>query len=134
MSFVEDIVNVLPFLRSQAESLMIDACTVERPGELVTDAEGNVSPALSLVYEGECKVQKTATQAANPSAGGHQFTLQDSRVDFPVSAGPLAVDDVVTLTASVLDPQLAGRSFRVTELFHKSYATAQRTTVSEVVA
>ena len=100
----------------------------------MTDAEGNVSPALSLVYSGVCKVQQTITQASSPSAGGHQFTLQDSRVDFPVSAGPLAVDDVVTLTASVLDPQLVGHSFRVIELFHKSYATAQRTRVSEVVA
>ena len=113
---------------------MLDVCTVERPGELVTDAEGNVSPDLSLVYEGACKVQQTITQASNPSAGGHQFTLQDSRVDFPVSAGPLAVDDVVTLVASVLDPQLVGRSFRVTELFHKSYATAQRTRVEEITA
>lgn len=134
MTFAADILAALPALRVQAESLMIDSCTVERPGGLVTDAEGNVAPVLTPVYAGRCKVQKTATQAANPSAGGHQFTLQDSRVDFPVGAGPLAVDDVVTLTAAALDPQLVGRLFRVTELFHKSYATAQRTTVSEVVA
>ena len=120
---------------------MVDACTVDRPGPPVTDPEtGAVSATSTPIYgpdsaeAGKCKVQRTATQASNPTAGGHQFTLQDSRVDFPVSAGPLMVDDVVTLTASVLDPQLVGRSFRVTELFHKSYATAQRTTVSEVVA
>jgi len=58
--------------------------------------------------------------------------VQDSRVDFPVSAGPLAVDDVVTITASVLDPQLVGTVFRVVELFHKSMATAQRTRVETV--
>lgn len=113
---------------------MLDTCTVHRPGELVTDADGNVAPTLTLVYSGPCKVQQTITQASTPSAGGHQFTLQDSRVDFPVEAGPLAVDDVVTLTASVLDPQLVGREFRVTELFHKSYATAQRTRAEEITA
>jgi len=120
--------------RASAESLMLDTCLVQRPGTPVTDADGVVSTPLSEVYTGRCKVQQTISQASNPSAGGHQFTVQDSRVDFPVTAGPLAVDDVVTMTASVLDPQLVGREFRVTELFHKSYATAQRTRVEEVVA
>jgi hypothetical protein len=88
---------------------------------------------MTPVYAGPCKVQQTISQASNPEAGGHAFTVQDSRVDFPVSAGPLLVDDVVTVTSSVLDPQLVGRVFRVIELFHKSFATAQRTRVSEMV-
>ncbi len=121
--------------RVAAEALMLDACTVHRPGTPVTDpASGVVAPSLTLIYTGKCKVQKTASQASNPTAGGHSFTVQDSRVDFPVSAGPFLVDDVVTVTASVLDPQLVGRAFRVIETFHKSGATAQRTRVSEVVA
>jgi hypothetical protein len=114
---------------------MIDACTITRPGEAVTDPEtGDVTNSPIEVYSGPCKVQQTISQASNPNAGGHAFTVQDSRVDFPVAAGPLMVDDVVTITASVLDPQLVGSEFRVTELFHKSFATAQRTRVSEVVA
>jgi len=119
--------------REAAESLMIDACTVHRPGDPITDPEtGNVTPGSTLVYSGPCKVQQTISQASNPNAGGHSFTVQDSRVDFPVAAGPLAVDDVVTVTASVMDPQLVGREMRVVELFHKSFATAQRTRVEEV--
>jgi len=121
--------------RREAEALMLDECTVTRPGSPVTDPEtGDVTPSSTPVYSGPCKVQQTISQASNPSAGGHQFTVQDSRVDFPVSAGPLAVSDSVTITASALDPQLVGRVFRVDELFHKSFATAQRTRVSEVVA
>ena len=112
---------------------MLDACTVSRLGDPVTDPDtGNVTPGEDLIYSGPCKVQQTISQASNPSAGGHSFTVQDSRVDFPVAAGPLLVNDVVTLTASVLDPQLVGRVFRVSELFHKSYATAQRTRVEEI--
>jgi hypothetical protein len=127
--------GVVPLLRGQAESLMLDSCTVHRPGIPVTDPEtGVVAPSLTLVYTGVCKIQQTISQASNPTAGGHSFTVQDSRVDFPVSAGPFAVDDVVTMTASVLDPQLVGRKLRVVELFHKSYATAQRTRVEEVTA
>ena len=119
--------------RAAAEALMLDSCKVERPGDPVTDPEsGNVTPSMSPVYEGKCKVQQTMSQGANPSAGSHAFTIQDSRVDFPVSAGPLMVDDVVTITASELDPQLVGTVFRVAELFHKTYATAQRTRVDEV--
>lgn len=112
---------------------MLDSCKVERPGDPVTDQEsGTVTPSMSPVYAGKCKVQQTMSQGANPSAGSHAFTIQDSRVDFPVSAGPLMVDDVVTITASELDPQLVGTVFRVSELFHKTYATAQRTRVDEV--
>jgi len=119
--------------RREAEALMVDACTVTRPGDPVTDPEtGNVTPSSTFVYSGPCKVQQTISQASNPNAGGHSFTVQDSRVDFPVAAGPLLVDDVVTITASVLDPQLVGREMRVVELFHKSFATAQRTRVEEV--
>ena len=119
--------------RLAAEELMLDQCTVTRPGDPATDPEtGEVTPSSTPVYDGPCKVQQTISQGSNPSAGSHQFTIQDSRVDFPVSAGPLAVDDVVTMTASALDPQLPGTVFRVAELFHKSFATAQRTRVETV--
>ena len=121
--------------RREAESLMLDMCTVSRLGEPVTDPEtGVVTPGETFVYSGPCKVQQTISQASNPSAGGHQFTVQDVRWDTPVTAGPFLVGDVVTMVASVLDPQLVGRAFRVIETFHKSGATAQRTRVSEVVA
>lgn len=119
--------------RREAEALMVDSCDVTRPGESVTDPDtGDVTPSSTAVFSGPCKVQQTISQASNPTAGEHSFTVQDSRVDFPVAAGPLKVDDVVTITASVLDPQLVGAEFRVTELFHKSMATAQRTRVEQV--
>jgi hypothetical protein len=113
---------------------MVDACTVHRPGGVYTDPNGVVAPSLTLVYTGAAKVQQTISQASAPEAGGHQYTVQEARVDFPVPAGPFLVGDVVTVTSSDLDPQLTGRKFRVIELFHKSYATAQRTRVEEVVS
>ena len=114
---------------------MLDECVVARPGDPVTDPEtGNVTEASVPVYTGRCKVQQTISQASSPNAGEHSYTVQDSRVDFPVSAGPFAVSDAVTITGSELDPQLVGVTFRISELFHKSYATAQRTRVEEVVA
>jgi len=121
--------------RAAAEALMVDACTVRRQGPQVTDYfTGQVTNSSVLVYEGPCKLQQTISQAANPSSGGHAYTVQDVRWDTPVTAGPFLVDDVVTVTAAALDEQLVGRVYRVSELFHKSGATAQRVRVSEVVA
>ena len=120
--------------RIAAESLMLDTCTVHRPGDPVTDVDGNVTPSLVLLYTGPCKIQQTLAQSSNPEAGGHQYTVQDTRWDTPVAAGVFAVDDVVTIVEAVLDPQLTGRVFRVTDPFHKTGATAQRTRVEAVAA
>jgi hypothetical protein len=134
MTLADDVRAAFPFFREQAESLMLDTCTVHRPGEPVTDGDGNVSPSLTLLYTGPCKIQQTLAQSSNPEAGGHQFTVQDTRWDTPVAAGVFAVNDVVTIVDAVLDPQLTGRVYRVTDPFHKTGATAQRTRVSEVTA
>lgn len=134
MTLADDVLATLPFLKGQAESLMLDTCTVHRPGVPVTDADGNVTAGLTLMYTGPCKIQQTLAQSSNPVAGGHQYTVQDTRWDTPVAAGVFEVDDVVTVVGAVLDPQLVGRVFRVTEPFHKTGATAQRTRVEEVVA
>ena len=121
--------------RAQAESLMVDTCTVGRPGAPVTDpVTGVVTVPLTTVYSGKCKFQQTLAQSSNPVAGEHVFTVQDVRWDTPVGSGPFLVDDVVTATAVALDPGLAGAVFRVTDPFHKTAATAQRTRVERVVA
>lgn len=120
--------------RTAAESLMLDTCTVHRPGAPSTDADGNVTPSLTLLYTGPCKIQQTLAQSSNPVAGGHAFTVQDTRWDTPVGEGPFEVNDVVTIVEAVLDPQLTGRVYRVTDPFHKSGATAQRTRVEELTA
>jgi len=134
MTLADDVLATLPFLKGQAESLMIDTCVVHRPGEPFTDEDGNVTASLTLLYTGACKIQQTLAQSSNPEAGGHQFTVQDTRWDTPVVAGPFDVGDVVTVVGAVLDPQLVGRVFRVTEPFHKTGATAQRTRVEEISA
>lgn len=124
---------------------MVDTCTAHRPGDPVTDpVTGVVTTPLTLIYptpeqvsagnNGKCKFQQTLAQSSNPVAGEHQFTVQDVRWDTPVGAGPFLVDDVVTVTAAALDPDLVGRVFRVTDPFHKTGATAQRTRVERVAA
>lgn len=119
--------------RREAEALMVDVCVVRRQTGKATDpVTGRVVPVLAPVYSGACKVQQTMAQSNTTVSGDYQFTLQNTRLDVPVSAGPLRVNDTVELTSSALDPQLVGRVYRVVELFHKTFATSQRTRVEEV--
>lgn len=114
---------------------MLDACVVHRQGDLVTDPNtGAVTRSRDVVYEGKCKLQQTLAQGRNPTAGEHEFTVQEIRWDTPVGSGPFHVDDLVTMTAAELDEQLVGREYRVSGRFNKSAATAQRIRVEEVVA
>src|SRR6185312_14774068 len=113
---------------------MRDQCTAARPtGGLVTDPETGVDePQLAHVYPtpeqiaagnpGRCKVQTTVAQAASPDAGGHQFTVENLQLHFPVSA-ELRTGDQVTITES-WDPQLVGLVFRLVELARGTYRTA----------
>lgn len=121
--------------REAAEARMLDACTMGRPGGApITDPDtGVVTQQLDPVYTGKCGLQQTLAGAANPVSGGHKFTVQSSSLSIPVAAGPARVGDIVTITAAAQDPFLAGRTFRVEELLHKTNATAQRLRVSEIV-
>jgi len=135
--------------RRAAESLMKDVVVISRPGVPVTDPDsGEVTTSLTDVYAGPCKVQQTISQSANPEAGNHQFTVQSARLDIPVSVVGIKVGDVAVAsfldTATYPDGSFPGdgvypaavreATFRVVELFEKSYATAQRLRVEQVTS
>lgn len=121
--------------RRAAEALMVDSCTVRRvSGTSTNTTTGAVTPTYSTVYTGKCKVQQGGAQAGTPEAGDHAFTVQGLQLHLPVGAGPVAVGDVVTVTASAHDAQLVNRQFRVTAEHHKTWATAQRIPIEEVQA
>lgn len=116
--------------RAAAERLMTDTCALERPGELVDDITGEA--AMETVYTGRCKIQTYEGYEQNPTAGGMVLTVQRYRVDLPVSVRARP-GDLVTIAASPTDPHLVGKRYRVTAPFNKSYATASRCFVDEVV-
>lgn len=141
------IAGVTPFFRAQAESLMKDTVVVSHPGAPVTDpVTGDVTVPLTDVYVGRCKVQQTVAQSSTPTAGGHVFTVQSARLDIPVGVTGVDVGDVAVAsfldTATYPDGSFPGPNvypaavrevtFRVVELFEKSYATAQRLRVEQV--
>ena len=135
--------------RRHAESLMKDVVVISRPGVPVTDPDtGEVTTSLTDVYAGPCKVQQTISQSGNPEAGEHRFTVQQARLDIPVAVVGVRVGDVAVAsfldTATYPDGSFPGDSvypaavrevtFRVVELFEKSYATAQRLRVEQVTS
>ena len=129
--FASDISGALPDLRSLAESLMRDKVRVTREGEPVTDADGFVTAANEVVYEGPAKWQRPSgwqrsqVGESDTAAGGIELHLP-----FDASAG-VRVGDVVECAAS-LDPALVGRRFGVVDEFTKTLATARRFRVEVV--
>jgi len=120
--------------RAAAERLMVDACEIREPATV-----GEMDPATglrpetpgALMYSGKCKVQTFEAHESTPESGEHVFTVQRTQVHLPATV-EVAVDQIITVTASVLDPNLVGRRFRVAAFLHKSFATANRVQVEEV--
>lgn len=112
--------------RRDAESLMLDTCTVRRAtGALATDPDTGVdTPEMVEVYSGKCRVQSLTAQAATPVAGGHMNTVEQLGLHLPVSSS-LRTADVATMDTSV-DPDLIGLEFRMVELARGSFRSADR--------
>lgn len=131
----DDITRELPFLRQQAESLMVDEATITRNGgEAVFDPVTGTytDPADSTIYTGPCRVQVGAPSVTTPEAGGDVLSVLRLTVQVPVSATGIQVNDVVTITAATHDPDLEGKTYRVTGTHAKTHATARRLEVEEV--
>lgn len=127
------VLQLLAAGRRAAEAKMLDTCITGRPGEETTDGAGNVTVPLEPLYAGRCLVQTYEAQESNPVAGGATLTVQRYRVDVPVGSFAPAIGDVITIITAAADPNLAGRTYRVVALLHKSQATAYRLGVQELV-
>ena len=119
--------------RAAAEALMVDACTVRRATGETTDPDtGEVERTYATVYTGKCRVQQSLAQAQQQDAGEDYMLLLRLEVQLPVAGSEgLSVGDEVTITASVNDPDLTGRVFRIRDLFHKTHATSRRVQATE---
>lgn len=114
---------------------MVDACEIRAPatvGEMDPDTGLRPEALGTPRYAGRCKVQTYEPQESRPESGDHVYTVQRYAIHVPVGT-VVAVGDQVTITAAVLDPDLVGRTYRVAGLLHKTYATAQRMLVDEIV-
>lgn len=121
--------------RAAAEALMLDACTVQRQTGSTTNPEtGHVVPVLWTVYTGPCKVQQRSGGGAPRNLGEAAVFVSRSELHIPVTVTAVASDDLVTITASALDPKLVNRQYHIQELSHKSYLSARRFSMVEVTS
>jgi hypothetical protein len=123
--------------RSRAEAMMVDACRI-RPvdqDEVTTDpVTGDVTTApADPVYEGRCKIQNQRPFPSTPDAGEHQWTRSPMWLHLPVvGSGQVKTGHVVEITASI-NPDNVGRLFRVETGDSKTFQTALRFLVEEIV-
>lgn len=119
MSVVED-------GRAAAESLMVDACAVTRPGaQTLNETTGVLTTATTAVYAGKCRV-KAETSDTQTAAGDRATMIRRFTVSLPMAVTTVAVDDVVTITTSALDAGLPGMVLVVNGAAAGSQVTARR--------
>jgi Family of unknown function (DUF6093) len=133
-----DIAAALPGLRAQAESLMLDTCTITRAGTgqgVWNETTGSYDPpASTTVYTGPCKVQTRDVQVANPDVAGREAFVVDWTVHLPVVGSEgVRQGDTVTITAAALDAALVGRVFTVDGPHLGTAKTARRLPVKAEV-
>jgi hypothetical protein len=134
VALVDDILAALPVFRHEANSLMLDECTITRPGEPVTDPDtGDVTNSAETVYAGKCKVQSKDSATSSPEAGEHTFTVVSRQVHIPANAADVRDGDVVTITTSRLNAFTVGKQYRVSGFTPDTFETAARLPVKEIL-
>jgi hypothetical protein len=121
--------------RAAAERLMTDACTVQRQtGQSMSEVTLVVTPTYSTIYTGNCRVKIDSAGDLGVDIGARAGSVRDYIVSVPVSATVFAVDDLVTITASPLDPSQVGLTLRILGALHGSQITARRFRCQEVTS
>ena len=138
MSLLDDVTAALPDMRRQAESLMLDRGTMRRAnGGTTQDPDsGTTVPTYDDLFTSNAKIQTRNLQARESEVGGRTSTSVRVELHLPVSAPAVETGDVweVTRVNALSDVQLLGRKFRVIAPVGKSFATARRLEVEEIVS
>lgn len=117
-----------------AEQLMTDSLRLERPTGETERVDGVTVPVMAPVWSGKGKVQSQQSYPSQPEVGGGTMTLAVFEVHIPVDAdvAPL-VDDVFVVDVS-RDQALTDSRFRVRVDPSKTWRTARRYNVEELVS
>lgn len=117
-----------------AAKLFVDACTITRKtGEATNPDTGTITPTSLTIYSGKCKVQGASGFARPSDIGQAVLFLTRMQLHVPVTAPVAQPDDLVTVTACVHDPDMVGRQWHIRGTPDKSWPTAHRYGIEEVV-
>ena len=103
--------------RPVAAGQMTGTCRIERPSTdppVWDDVAGRSVPAPpTLLYDGPCRYQYLSP-AGQPIVADAETPLADVRITVPVPAAGYRDNDLVTMTGSEHNPDIAGRTLTVT--------------------
>lgn len=138
MTLGGDVAAELPYLRAQAESLMVDTVLVQvATGETTIDPETlEEVPAFTDVYAGPARIQRPGSLSPRDDVvGDFEFNIEAILAQLPLSASGISYGMRLTVTAvsSISDPDLVGLVATVRANMTKTHPT-KRTLVCEVTA
>lgn len=113
---------------------MVDACTIVRKTGETVGVGGVITPILTTVYSGKCRVVVRTRERLGGSwvdVGEEMRVVSRLELQVPISAPEAAEGDRVTITASAFDSQLVAKKYTVRDIMHKSYLTSRRITITE---
>jgi Family of unknown function (DUF6093) len=115
--------------RTAAAALFLDTITVTRlTGVTNVPDAGTVTNVYTTIYSGPGKIQRTPrTSRVQPAnVGEAEVFMSRLELHLPIAAVGITADDIATVTASQLDPDLVGKVFHVREIAAKTLQTARR--------
>ncbi len=117
--------------RAAAEALMTDTCVVSATVMAYNPASYQSEPTLTAVYSGPCKLQTRALVVLEREAGETEQAEVRHELHLPMVGSEAVVRGcVATVTASVYDSALVGKSFTVAGPHVGSHKTARRVPVT----
>jgi hypothetical protein len=119
----------LPFLRAEAEGLMVDAGTAWRPtgGTTYDDESQTEVPVLTGLFDSRCKIQTGGLQARDEEVGERTSAVVSLELHLPAATAPLAAgDEFEVATPHALSTVPAGTVYRVVAPVEGSLKTARR--------
>lgn len=131
----------LPYLRVEAEAMMVDAGTAKRPtggyeyDPAANGGEGGDVLAADDLFTSPCKIQTRNLVAREEEVGGRTSVSVRTELHLPASTDPLQVGDLWELTAvNALSLGTVGQRLRIVGPVAGTLKTARRYEVVEVVS
>jgi len=123
--------------RRAAERNMTDTWAVYRYTDgVLNETTGQYEPTATTVYSGPGKLQSFESYEQNPVAGAYDYTVMRPVLHLPVNTASalVKVGDTAVCLASPMDADLVDREVTIEGEQSKTYMTARRFPVSEVIA
>jgi hypothetical protein len=122
--------------RSRMEAALVDRCVIKRRAAAPPTFDrptGNLTEAApTTVYIGPCLVSVLMADRQVENRGGEGEHRTRYQVSVPITADPVAPDDLITVTACAADPDLVDRELRAVSVAHGSLIIRRRITADLV--